>query len=331
MYLNSKQFSSMSVNIYQTQRIFVITCLLLLFMAYMITACYDGRYEGIKNTNPSLYRKLVYQSDGFTYNRENRHHHRHARHHHNRHHRQLHNSNHFNNQIRQVKKRCQYSDKEIVYTNPTGQRDTFASKVDANYRPFSHVKHHQIRDGQKKPYYLGSSIDEIHNSVVEQPEIERIYVNIGETVNLTCNIATREIDWHFMDMNLTTTILSYGLQLQVRQAVIHNAHNFQEQLNDYHFQELHYDNKLDEQVLKYKLNSDMQSNHQLTLYIESSKDEGSYQCVDSKSETPVKKTIHVILKSNSGALMSGFNNPKVSKLFFLFISLIPLVMNLKLY
>lgn len=39
----------------------------------------------------------------------------------------------------------------------------------------------------------------------------------------------------------------------------------------------------------------MQFKHELTLYVEGRKDEGSYQCVDSTSDVPVKKTIHVIL------------------------------------
>ena len=52
-------------------------------------------------------------------------------------------------------------------------------------------------------------------------ETERKYVNIGDQINLTCNINTHEIDWHFKDTNLTTTILSYGLQLQIRQPIIY--------------------------------------------------------------------------------------------------------------
>ena len=48
-------------------------------------------------------------------------------------------------------------------------------------------------------------------------------------------------------------------------------------------------------LVKYKLSSDRRSTHTLTLYIQGKQDEGSYQCVDSKSETPVKKTIHVLL------------------------------------
>ena len=33
----------------------------------------------------------------------------------------------------------------------------------------------------------------------------------------------------------------------------------------------------------------------LSIYIQDKQDEGMYQCVDSKSETPVKKTIKLIL------------------------------------
>jgi hypothetical protein len=33
----------------------------------------------------------------------------------------------------------------------------------------------------------------------------------------------------------------------------------------------------------------------LSIYIEDKSDEGSYQCVDSKSDTPIKKTIKLFL------------------------------------
>ena len=151
--------------------------------------------------------------------------------------------------------------------------------------------------GQGKPLHFGDSSNVHENKHTEQPEVESIFVSIGDTVNLTCNIAIPEVDWHFKDTNLTTTILSYGVQLLVNQAIIYTAMD-SNIINDENFQDIQYPSSNDE-ILKYRLSSDMHFKHQLTLYIESSKDEGSYQCVDSKSETPVKKTIHVILSKTT--------------------------------
>ena len=51
------------------------------------------------------------------------------------------------------------------------------------------------------------------------------------------------------------------------------------------------------QILKYKVSSDQQFTHMLTLYVQGAQDEGSYQCIDSISESPIKKTIIVTLSN----------------------------------
>ncbi len=244
-----------------------------------------------------------------------------------------------------IRKRCRYSETEA---KEHFNRDL--SKNSEDYQQYNYVKHHHIRDGQQSPYNLNPLTGHETNNI-DQTETESFFVNIGERINLTCNINTREIDWHFKDTNLTTTILSYGLQLQVRQPVIHesrpeykgHAHN----IENYHFQDIGFD-KRSGQVLKYELSSDFESRHQLSLFIEGTKDEGSYQCVDSQSETPVKKTIHVILskldskmfvvvialfkcfilifvESNSGALMSGVESMRISRICLFFLIIFPLV------
>ena len=123
-------------------------------------------------------------------------------------------------------------------------------------------------------------------------EIEKLFVDIGELVNLTCNINAKEIDWHFKDKNLTTTIISNGPYLQVEQSHI-PAEN-EVLLLDGGASPLTRRNSLSA-ALKYRLSSDRHSSHMLTLYVQGSQDEGSYQCIDSKSETPIKKTIRLIL------------------------------------
>ncbi len=113
-------------------------------------------------------------------------------------------------------------------------------------------------------------------------DVDLIYVSIGELVNLTCFIHTKEIDWHFKDYNSTTTnIISNGLQLQILKQISSTHSSFKE--------------KNHKNNLKYKVSSDHNSNHMLSIYIEDKSDEGSYQCVDSKSDTPIKKTIKLFL------------------------------------
>ena len=43
----------------------------------------------------------------------------------------------------------------------------------------------------------------------------------------------------------------------------------------------------------------------LSVYIEDKYDEGSYQCVDSKSDTPIKKTIKLFLSKQIFLLFLG--------------------------
>lgn len=129
-------------------------------------------------------------------------------------------------------------------------------------------------------------------------ERETIFANIGDKINLTCHIRAREIDWHFKDKNHTTTILSFGLQLQVasQPSGSSSGFDFADYLNGFGG----VDNDLfmasnQEKSVKYALSSDRHSTHVLTLNVQGPQDEGAYQCIDSKSEIPVKKTILVYL------------------------------------
>lgn len=260
-------------------RLALSSFLILGMLAYLSQGCFDAG-------TPTLHRRFKGSDESSTVHPHLRHRHRHLRRH-----RKYHNF-----EVRRVKKRCRYSEPENIE-----QDRSYASKIDDTYnRQYKHIKHHQIRDqGQGKPFYLHVP------KIVEHPEVETIFVNVGDTVNLTCNIAIPEVDWHFKDTNLTTTILSYGTQLLVNQQIIYNADNLNSMLRQSeHYQEVQYPS-LEEETLKYRLSSDMQIKHQLTLYIEGNKDEGSYQCVDSKSEQPVKKTIHVILSKKNTRLSNN--------------------------
>jgi hypothetical protein len=106
-------------------------------------------------------------------------------------------------------------------------------------------------------------------------------VSNGEHINLTCTINTDEIDWYFKDSNSTTNIISNGLRLQFVQH-IHSALPHKLTKNNNRF-------------LKYQVSSDHNFKHILTVYVEGKKDEGIYQCIDSKSEVPVKRTIQMFL------------------------------------
>ena len=116
-----------------------------------------------------------------------------------------------------------------------------------------------------------------------------MYAETGEPINLTCLLNTKEVDWHFKDKNLTTTIISNGLQLQVYQPIQQllllpkREHEEEEQQQQ------------QQPLLKYRVTSDLAFTHSLTVFVQGEQDEGSYQCVDSVSESPVKKTIIVIL------------------------------------
>jgi hypothetical protein len=133
---------------------------------------------------------------------------------------------------------------------------------------------------------------------------EILLVNVGDTINLTCKINAREIDWHFKDRNHTTTILAYGRQLQVTQPVLFDVSRYEasdQELEDFD------DTKRDRVRAarseatgrrlqpKYRVTSDRAQHHVLTVYVQGAQDEGSYQCIDSKSETPIKKNIYVYL------------------------------------
>ena len=143
-------------------------------------------------------------------------------------------------------------------------------------------------------------------------ELERVYANIGDTINLTCYLFTKEVDWHFKDKNLTTTIISNGLQLQVMQPLFINNNNNNKRLKHRMIHALNDDYNLKKKKqrhdrnrnantnnnfkqLKYKVTSDLHFTHMLGVYVQGEQDEGSYQCIDSVSESPVKKTIVVIL------------------------------------
>lgn len=183
------------------------------------------------------------------------------------------------------KKRCHYTDKPELADSKEQDSDN-ASKT-----AYSFVKQQRVRDQNR--HYLSHNSQSKNALLMDQIESEQLFVNIGDTINLTCNIDTKEIDWHFKDRNLTTTILSYGLQLQVA------PQSAQYDMNDIRFG-VDYEDHLKQQdnslkMIKYKVSSDRQSTHMLTLHVQGNQDEGSYQCVDSKSEIPVKKTIRVIL------------------------------------
>lgn len=175
------------------------------------------------------------------------------------------------------KKRCHYTDKSSSLALNKDIDDLSATS-------YSLIKQQRVRDQHQNRNH-----NHHHHSFIQmdQTESEKLYVNIGDTINLTCIIDTKEIDWHFKDNNLTTTILSYGLQLQVAS----QASSAAAQYNDFN-------DLLVNEHQKYKVTSDRQSIHMITVRVQGNQDEGSYQCVDSKSEIPVKKTIRVILSNN---------------------------------
>jgi len=213
------------------------------------------------------------------------------------------------NRIRSNKKRCRYSDSEIEYLNLLNKNkqsqlaspNSFNSLYHINTNKQHHiaVKQPRTRDQFNNRHNSNSNPDEY--SIEIQPEF--MYVNEGDMINLTCLVNTREIDWHFKDKNLTTTIISYGLELQVIQPIYIDG-SFVNAFNG--DSEIHY-NKFNSmsrrsgtgqhRILKYKVTSDKQFSHMLTVFIQGEQDEGTYQCIDSKSETPLIKTIRVILSN----------------------------------
>ncbi len=129
-----------------------------------------------------------------------------------------------------------------------------------------------------------------------------LYAANGEPVNLTCTINTDEIDWYFMNSNSTTKQISTGTRVQILKHV-HTALP----------KKLTKTNKF----LKYRVNSDHNLNHILTVHVEGKEDEGVYQCIDSKSEKPVKRMIKLLL-SKIFVEVKYLRKLKKKKMFFFF-------------
>lgn len=190
-------------------------------------------------------------------------------------------------------KRCHYSERDIELMNQMNLEHQKYKNLnryysDSNSKSIS-IKQPKIRDYIKHHEY--------RNTVEPSYETEILNVNIGDLVNLTCNVNTKEIDWYFMDTNKTTTELSKGLQLYVSDRM---RKNFENQILDVEEFTLE-NNQIEIQrtpLVKYKVTSDGLSTHTLTVYIESKRDEGSYQCIDSFSDSPLKKKISVHLSKH---------------------------------
>jgi hypothetical protein len=208
------------------------------------------------------------------------------------------------NRIRSNKKRCRYSDSEIEYLNLLNKNkqsqlassNGYNSHYYINANPQQHIAVKQPRTRDQFNNRHSSNPNPNEYSLEIQPEL--MYVDVGDLINLTCHVNTREIDWHFKDKNLTTTVFSYGLELQVIQPIYIDAGFFNAE-SESHYEQL---NKMSRRsgtgqhrILKYKVVSDKQFSHMLTVFIQGEQDEGTYQCIDSKSETPLIKTIRVIL------------------------------------
>lgn len=90
------------------------------------------------------------------------------------------------------------------------------------------------------------------------------------------------------------------MQLQIVKPIHIHHHNHNHNSNQYQYslkQTRNHDNTHDKlkHLFKYKVISDHNSFHLLSVYVQGKQDEGTYQCVDSKSETPIKKTIKLFL------------------------------------
>ncbi|CAF0824640.1 unnamed protein product [Brachionus calyciflorus] len=203
-------------------------------------------------------------------------------------------------------KRCHYSELDIELMNQNNiQKQKLKSydklynyESNVNYLPSSssHIKQPKTRDYNK--YHDQGNQNEPHY------EKEIIYVNIGDLVNLTCKINNREIDWYFMDRNGTTTVLSNGLQLLVSNSI---QRDLSKNENDYDLSNF-------KSLVKYTINSDRETIHTLTVYVQGREDEGIYQCIDSISESPMKKIISVYLKNKARALYSVYGGSNSSSL-----------------
>jgi hypothetical protein len=229
------------------------------------------------------------------------------------------------------KKRCHYSDNEIVNDEKNHQQNIYKARRvnDLNNSNTNQrfVKQPKVRDQFNNMHRLSNNDnhfrDEENSQNLNEINIEKeiLFVNQGDRVNLTCHIHAREIDWHFKDRNLTTTVLSYGLQLQVAQPVLFELNEpvtssslslFENDYNDdFESGDASSASRMQRsntayavynhhptQIYKYKVSSDRELTHVLTLYVQGVQDEGSYQCIDSKSENPIKKTIYVYLSKS---------------------------------
>ena len=284
-------------------------------------------------------KKLVNETsnqDKLINNKQSQHRHHNLKH--TRHHNHAHSSNSINSIVKSHKKRCHYSDNEFEALNN--------ANVDSNARSSNgrivNNEHADVGGASLQSYYISKKMNDFkHGQNAKQPKVrephhgrhhqgsvneddgggainvesnvekEMLLVNIGDTINLTCHINTREIDWHFKDKNLTTTVLSYGLQLQVAQPVLFDlvedlstktgAGGNYDQYDE--FEAPHENGRTQRNtafahtnhLFKYRVSSDRELTHVLSLYVQGAQDEGSYQCIDSKSETPIKKTIYVYL------------------------------------
>ena len=213
--------------------------------------------------------------------------------------------------FRANKKRCRYSDTELNDFSASDNQNKPRQTDNDNYNPFSYVKSQRVRDQYQNRFHHHMGSEETTASAdsgngADQIETEDLLVNVGDTINLTCLINIKEVDWQFKDKNLTTTFLSFGPQLQVRQSIMYEADERAptDYLDDQHYHEhnsMFNNNKRNRMpIVKYRVSSSLvDQTHMLTLYIQGSQDEGSYQCVDPKSDAPIKKTIRVFLSKSS--------------------------------
>jgi hypothetical protein len=208
--------------------------------------------------------------------------------------------------IRSNKKRCRYSDNEIEYLNLLNKNkqsqlasaNGYNSHYYMNANPQQHIAVKQPRTRDQFNNRPNSNSNANEYSIETQPEL--MYVDVGDLINLTCHVNTREIDWHFKDKNLTTTVISYGLELQVIQPIYIDTAN-PDPISTYDkFNKMSRRSGAGQhRILKYKVTSDKQFTHMLSVFVQGEQDEGTYQCIDSKSETPLIKTIRIILSKLS--------------------------------
>lgn len=190
-------------------------------------------------------------------------------------------------------KRCHYSEQDIELINKMNLEQQHYKNLNSyyagSYTKSSHLKQPKIRDHIKHHEY--------RNTIEPSYESELLFVNIGDLVNLTCKVNTREIDWYFMNNNRTTIELSKGLQLLVSDQIRKSIENQNVNLDKESMLE---NNEIEYQIpnlVKYKVSKDGISTHTLTVYIESKRDEGSYQCIDSFSDSPLKKKFLINLSN----------------------------------